>query len=122
MFKRHAAFKIAAIGRRGPWQAIACGTASAHANDNLQGFRRSSEPRRTRSPKLVCRWILTNGNRLESRWEIESDGRTGPEDDDHWNDGARHLARWSVTNVGRDRHHRVRPYQITAGNCRRLLK
>lgn len=85
MFTRHAKFagfhrpKFGSVGLRqvGPhWPE------AAHANDNLQGFRRPAGQRRSPPLKLACRWVLTGANRLECRWHVEDlDGASVEEPD-----------------------------------------
>lgn len=76
MFKRHAAFRIAGLKRPARWHAMLRGTVAAHANDNLRGLRRPSDRHRSAPPKLVCHWVVGDGNRLECRWQVEGHGVT----------------------------------------------
>jgi len=71
MFKRHATFQIAGSKRPGRQPAMPHAITAAPANDNLRGFRRPSDQRRSALPKLVCRWIMGDGNHLECRWQVE---------------------------------------------------
>jgi hypothetical protein len=73
MFKKHATFRIAGLRPLRPGQVMPHRTELAHANDNVR--RLAARARRFR-PKLACRWVFTDGDRLECCWEVESDGKT----------------------------------------------
>ena len=48
---------------------------AAAATDQLQRLCRPLGERRSKAPEWPCRWLLTDGNRLELRWNIGELGR-----------------------------------------------
>jgi hypothetical protein len=78
--QRHAASGSAASGNAAPGS-----VAPTPSNDNTFGGPCAARPRRTRRPKLVCRWRPLPGGGLECRWNPEqAEGAATEEPDPRW--------------------------------------